>query len=640
MYNVSVGGTMESYIDIMTWNIDWFRNQKRTGKKEDYDERDCNLEVIKKISEKINLFLGKKKNAIVFLQEIPAEEFGWKSINYYAEFLKYINEYGYVMKFNKNIEQKALRYTVAVYHKDAPFSVIKEKIFDDRMICVKYGSIKLIGVHMPTVFYDIGCYADKMWTNLIEYVQQCNENNQKLIVAGDFNAFVGCKSDLIERRFNELTRLMKDIVPVGASTFVGNTTIDHIFYNFATEQRYKVTIEREFNYSDHKYVQVTRRKQMYIEKYILDVLVKHSSKEHPMKQKEIIDETIKLLKSDPHYVYDKDMSSTIKRRLKEMVEHRIQVGNTKDDTEVSDYDFFGRQPGIYCYEKSNSQDEKEDGTIVGYWIENNLSDDELRYILDSVLYSKILPHDKVESMIKRIITTSNKDFGDSVKYYKRMKKQVHISKIDTMENVGIIQEAIKQRKKIEFNLNVYKWQYNHSTRKNELVLVKCREDKYVCSPYDIVYNNGRYFLLAANSYQENHGGYYYVRVDLMTDIVITSEKAVSKEDVKMRDTDDLFKYRIQNQHIYSGDVGKVRLKVKTDMLQRIVDSFANEFDVERVKLDENSDAEDYIVIKLEVNKESFKFWVLQHSQYVEVVEPLEYRNEIKKLINEIAKKYN
>lgn len=365
---------------------------------------------------------------------------------------------------------------------------------------------------------------------------------------------------------------------------------------------------------------------MQIEQEIIKILTKESSREHPIRQIDIIRQLQELNRRRGGMDEEFVPVSTLKTIILGLVDER----NIIPQEEMRGLK-KNLPPGIYAVESKN-------GSIVGYWIETMLSDNELRYFLDTVLYSKILSQSQVESITRRLIESASYEFEDSVLYYSNMKKQPHISDIDTLENIGIIREAISRQKKIEFTLNVYKWKYDSKTKKHKAILDKFREARYIGSPYEIVFINGRYFLLIANSYQEKHGGYYYVRVDLMTNIIVSNKKAVSKRDAKINDVDDLYDYRVMNPYCYSGEHGRVTFRIEAEHFQRVVDQFGENFSVAKVKLGDEV-TEKYLDITVVVNKAAFLLWVIQQGQYVEVVSPPEYRNEVKRIVTKIADKY-
>lgn len=368
---------------------------------------------------------------------------------------------------------------------------------------------------------------------------------------------------------------------------------------------------------------------MQIEQEIIKILTKKSSREHPIRQIDIIRQLQELNRRRGGIDEEFVPVSTLKTIILGLVDER----NIIPQEEMSRLKKT-LPAGIYAVESKN-------GSIVGYWIETMLSDNELRYFLDTVLYSKILSQSQVESITRRLIESASYQFADSVLYYSNMKKQPHISDIDTLENIGIIRDAISRQKKIEFTLNVYKWKYNSKTKMHEATLDKLREARYIGSPYEIVFIDGRYFLLIANSYQEKHGGYYYVRVDLMTNIIVSNKKAVSKREAKGHDIADLYNlydFRVKNPYCYSGERGSVTFRIEAKHFQRVVDQFGENFSVSKVKLGDEV-AEEYLDITVMVNKAAFLLWVIQHGQYVEVISPSEYRNEVKKIVTEIADKY-
>lgn len=62
---------IKNTINIKTWNVDWFRNKKRSGQEREYNENDCDLNAYINIVKDIKDFLDSRQNAIVLLQEVP-----------------------------------------------------------------------------------------------------------------------------------------------------------------------------------------------------------------------------------------------------------------------------------------------------------------------------------------------------------------------------------------------------------------------------------------------------------------------------------------------------------------------------------------------------------------------------------------
>ena len=158
---------------IMTWNVDWFRNCKRSGEKYEYRGEDYNNTVQNEIEEYLKDFL-QKQDSIAIIQEYP-------------EFL-----------LNKEIRSKMGDNTI-MYNKRNPLMrtialcpidsgwLNKTKDFYDgitdfynRVVVVEKNGVKIIGVHIP----DLRRNGDSgLWNRLIEFCEKYNPD----VICGDFN---------------------------------------------------------------------------------------------------------------------------------------------------------------------------------------------------------------------------------------------------------------------------------------------------------------------------------------------------------------------------------------------------------------------------------------------------------------------
>lgn len=146
----------------------------------------------------------------------------------------------------------------------------------------------------------------------------------------------------------------------------------------------------------------------------------------------------------------------------------------------------------------------------------------------------------------------------------------------------MIRQAIKQGKKIKFNLCVYDYgkqnirlvPYGRHGKVLPETPEKYKEDVHrICSPFDIIFSNGRYYMLGADLETERHTDLQYklYRVDLMSDVTINRAKAVTKEEAGLSQLNDLFGYRMENPYMFAGKAERVRIRVDADQLTQIVD---------------------------------------------------------------------
>lgn len=306
----------------------------------------------------------------------------------------------------------------------------------------------------------------------------------------------------------------------------------------------------------------------------------------------------------------------------------------------------------------------------GYWVMEALSDSEWMFIVDSIIYSKILTKRESENFAKRVTLLAGKKVSDLMKYRYRMEDQPYfVGDEDIDETVGhiesrvlkqvkLIREAIKLKKKVKFNLCVYDYG-DQNVRivpygKHGKVLPETpdryREDVHrVVSPFEVVYSNGRYYMLGADLDTERNPELKYklYRIDLMEDLTINRKDAITKEEAGIQDElMNLYKYRLENPYMFTGKVEKVRIRVDADQLTPIVDWFSDDFEVIRSieKESDDFDTEDaaFYDIDVKVNLNSFRFFVLQYSGCIEVLERKgdnSYRNSIKDTLKIALKKY-
>ena len=342
---------------------------------------------------------------------------------------------------------------------------------------------------------------------------------------------------------------------------------------------------------------------------IRSILREYADREHPISLKNIEEKV-----NEKGYNIGK---TAVKNFVEEMAE--FYVTEEECDELLKEWHLEEREI-IFC-KKS-----REDGRILGCWMQETISDSEWMFLMDSVLYSKILTKKEADNLAKRITALAGKSFSDLTGYRFRMEGQPYFhdnEKIDgsighiegrVLKQVYLIREAIKRKRKVKFTLNIYK--YIHKKQGPELK--PYGKTGRVCSPYDVVYSNGRYYMLGADLNTERSEGQKYklYRIDLMTDVSITKAEARTREEAGIWDTADLYKYRMENPYMFTGEVRPVRLRVDSEQFTQIVDWFGDNFRV--VGCDADKDA--YYDIEVKVNMNSFIYWVLQYSGCVQVLD--------------------
>ena len=327
---------------------------------------------------------------------------------------------------------------------------------------------------------------------------------------------------------------------------------------------------------------------------IVEVLKRHSSEKNTLNQTQLL----RYLRSDYSHLAEEITEKKVRSALEKMTAQEIAL---PEETRVLRY--------------TDAKRKKQ------YWTGNSLSDVELKFLIDSVVYSNIINTQNARGLAKRIQGLSGKRLRDLTPYASgAFGKQKYTADADVLKNVEAIAAARDTGRKLSFSLNAC------TVQNGRIVLRPMKE--HTVSPLETVLHNGRYYLLAC--YDSDR--IYSFRVDLMTDIRQTAEpaKRVPKLKSFRRDT-----FILQHPVMYAGQVRRFTLRVRKDCLTQIVDTFSD-----AVTIVPGSETEDAVDLWADASDGAMKFWLLQYGDIVEAVNmPEDFAAELKKSVEMLAKKY-
>lgn len=315
---------------------------------------------------------------------------------------------------------------------------------------------------------------------------------------------------------------------------------------------------------------------------ILEILKEYSDQEHRLTQQEII----RLLKSN----YDMDCD---RRSVKNNVVSLKELG----------------------YEIS-----MEDGY---YLLEREFDDAELRMLIDSVLFSKNLTQKQAKTLIEKLKGMGNRYFSAKVNHVSNLPELHHGDNKQLMYVLDTINEAISQHKKISFVYNKYG---------SDFKLHPKREEKYVVNPYQMVANNGFYYLIGNYDKYDDISHY---RLDKMTCVEMLTEKVKPQNQVTgLEQGLNLPKHMAEHIYMFSGESVAINMLVDETIISELVDWFGNDFYV--IEKRRNNQ----VLVRLKCNEQAFFYWALQYGPYVEVLEPVSLRSKIAEAVSEMNEKYH
>lgn len=172
-------------------------------------------------------------------------------------------------------------------------------------------------------------------------------------------------------------------------------------------------------------------------------------------------------------------------------------------------------------------------------------------------------------------------------------------------NIEVLDEAIEKKVKVKFDY------FDYGVDKQ---LHKRREKKYTVNPYGMVYDNEHYYLICIMAKQTNLSMY---RIDRIQNIEITDYEL----DVREQGFDP--KEAVKNTvYAYTGEIDIVEMLIEPKKLNDVIDKFGT-----NITIDENYDGRLKITVKASLM--GMKYWALQYLEFVEIITPVNLRNEIR-----------
>ena len=254
-------------------------------------------------------------------------------------------------------------------------------------------------------------------------------------------------------------------------------------------------------------------------------------------------------------------------------------------------------------------------------ISREFDDAELRILIDSVLFSKSISTRQAKGLIEKIRDLASNYFNAKVSHVSNLPELHRTQNKQAMYSLDSINDAIAGKKKISFIYNEIGTDFKMHPR---------REESYIVNPYQIVANNGKFYLIGNYDKYDNVA---HFRIDRMTDVRVLKDKVKSMKQIpELENGLNLPKHMAEHVYMFSGPSKNIKLETTADMMSELTDWFGNDFKIVSKK-------DSRITIRVSCNEEAMRFWALQYGPYVEVLEPESLRNRIKEDINGMMKKY-
>lgn len=342
--------------------------------------------------------------------------------------------------------------------------------------------------------------------------------------------------------------------------------------------------------------------------YILDILQKYTDEEHRLSQKEIQD----ILKREYEMTVDR---KAVKRNLLNLIEY----GSNIEYREVSRKDIF-RKKDFVSYKGTSDFADKEisedDLLWTDFYLKQKFTNEELRLLIDIMLFSKHIPYSQAKELIKKLKSLSNIYFKSCSQYI----YPLPVERTDNEQvfyNIAILDDAIRKKKKVLFEYAEY-----HTDKKMHL---KKREDgsvrEYIITPYQMAVQEGKYYLICNYDKYDDISNY---RVDRIRNIQILEEKGKPFETLKWSGHQpmNLNEYMKEHVYMYSSENVFVKFRIVKAMISDVIDLFGK-----GVNFSEETDT--HVSVSVHVNERAAEQFAKNYAPDVVILQPKRLRGKLR-----------
>ena len=342
--------------------------------------------------------------------------------------------------------------------------------------------------------------------------------------------------------------------------------------------------------------------------YILDILQKYTDEEHRLSQKEIQN----ILKREYEMTVDR---KAVKRNLLNLIEY----GSNIEYREVSRKDIFRKKDSVSYKGTSDFADKEisEDDLLwTDFYLKQKFTNEELRLLIDSLLFSKHIPYSQAKELIKKLESLSNIYFKSCSQYIYPLPVERTDNK-QVFYNIAILDDAIRKKKKVLFEYVEY-----HTDKKMHL---KKREDgsvrEYIITPYQMAVQEGKYYLICNYDKYDDISNY---RVDRIRNIQILEEKGKPFETLKWSGHQpmNLNEYMKEHVYMYSSENAFVKFRIVKAMISDVIDLFGK-----GVNFSEETDT--HVSVSVHVNERAAEQFAKNYAPDVVILQPKRLRDKLR-----------
>lgn len=315
--------------------------------------------------------------------------------------------------------------------------------------------------------------------------------------------------------------------------------------------------------------------------YILDVMKEYSDAEHQLTQSAIIEKVKKRFGMDAE-----------RKAIARNIDFLVDFG----------YDIVRGERGYYLAERE-------------------FDSSEIVYLVDSVYSSKAIPSKAVTELVRKLAGFSSRYERKAYKHLFKPEVEGGVNK-QYFFNIDVLNNAIDKRHKVKFNYISYKFENGE---------VKEIKRNHIVSPFFMVNNNAKYYLVCNKDGKSTLSNY---KIENIVDIEELEEDSV--EVLAFAEKSGRFDenaYIADHIYMFGGEIVHAKIKLKNDRaISAVYEWFGKNTQITK-------DGDDLVAF-IKADEQSIAYWAVQYAELVTVLSPVGVVGKIKSLIEELKNSYS
>ena len=255
---------------------------------------------------------------------------------------------------------------------------------------------------------------------------------------------------------------------------------------------------------------------------------------------------------------------------------------------------------------------------------------DIRLLAECVYSSKFISQGQADRLADVVCEFVSEHQADKIRHNAFLTDRVKTNNRQVLANIATINEAMSRKidgephtpEKITFKY--LKYSVGDMSKQVE----RRKGAKYIVSPFQLLINDGNYYLLAFDDYSKEMRTY---RVDRMKDVDPMGEPRDGEEDFKKI---DLRTYTQRVFSMYGGEQKLVEIRFINPLLDAVVDRFGTK-DVQYAKVDETHFS---VTAKVEISDQFFG-WLLGFGRKAKLLYPDDVLDKFRTYMDRIREMY-